>query len=125
MKKSPAFDPYGEADRLGITVAHERIRSANGLWVPEERLIILKRGLKVWHERQVLSHELGHCMLGHNESTPRNEFMADTWAARKLITPDGLAELARVSPDPGVWALELGVTDHLMDLYLKRLHRAS
>ncbi|PPG38638.1 ImmA/IrrE family metallo-endopeptidase [Rathayibacter sp. AY2B5] len=119
-----AYDPYEHADRLGILVLHGRIRSANGLWLPDERVIILKRGLRAWHERQTLAHELGHVCLGHAETTPRIERLADRWAARKLIAPDHLADVARMSPDPGVWALELGVTDHLLELYL-RDHRTA
>jgi hypothetical protein len=118
MTKRPAYDPYAHADQLGIRVETGRIRSANGLWIPEERMIVLKRGLRVWHERQVLAHELGHVTMGHQDSTPRNEFLADRWAARKLIAPDHLADVARMSPDPGVWALELGVTNHLLHTYL-------
>jgi hypothetical protein len=114
------YDPYRHADRLGIRVVHGSIRSANGLWIAEDRLIILKRGLRTWHERQVLTHELAHCCLGHGLArvTARDEFLADRWAARKLITPGSLADIAQTTPDPGVWAIELGVTDHLLHLHL-------
>lgn len=131
MTHRPAgtYDPYEHADRLGIRVVHGSIRSANGLWIAEDHLIILKRGLRAWHERQVLTHELAHCCLGHGHGrvTGRDEFLADRWAARKLIAPDHLADVARMSPDPGVWALELGVTDHLLHLHLtgSRLHNEA
>jgi Zn-dependent peptidase ImmA (M78 family) len=118
MKKSPAYDPYEHAERLGIVVASGRIRTANGLWIAEERMIILKRGLRACHERQVLAHEIGHVVLGHTETTQRFENQANRWAARKLIAPDHLAEIVKVSPDPGVWAQELGVTNDLMALWL-------
>lgn len=119
MTHSPAYDPYDHAERLGIHVVSGRIRSSNGLWIAEERMIILKRGLRVAHERQVLAHELGHALLGHTTTTPRHERQADRWAARKLIEPTRLADVASMSPDPGVWAIELGVTEDLMDLYLR------
>jgi Zn-dependent peptidase ImmA (M78 family) len=48
------------AERLGVDVGFGRLRSSNGLWVPERRTIILKRGMRAMLERSVLAHELGH-----------------------------------------------------------------
>ncbi|RFA12112.1 hypothetical protein B7R22_16915 [Subtercola boreus] len=117
MSNGPTYDPFEHADRLGVNVLFGRIRTANGLWVAAERTIILKRGLKTWHERQVLTHELGHVVLGHTTTEHRFERQANRWAARKLITPGNLAEVVKMSPDPGVWALELGVTDDMLALW--------
>ena len=120
MSHRPAgtYDPYEHADRLGIPVLHGRLRSANGLWLPDERVIILRRGLRAWHERQTLTHELGHVCLGHCDTSPRVERLADRWAARKLIAPDHLAEVARVHRDPAQWCIELDVTPHMLETYL-------
>jgi Zn-dependent peptidase ImmA (M78 family) len=100
-------------------VVFGRLRSAHGLWVPEHRTIILKRGMRVLQERSILAHELGHVCLGHEESTSRNEFLADRWAARKLIAADHLAEVARIHNDPAQWCIELDVTPHILETYLR------
>jgi hypothetical protein len=119
MTTSGAYDPFEHAERLGIEVVFGRLRSAHGLWVPDHRTIILKRGMRALHERSILAHELGHVCLGHEESTTRNEFLADRWAARKLIAPDHLAEVARVHHDPAQWCIELDVTPHILETYLR------
>lgn len=119
MTADGAYDPFEHAERLSIDVVFGRLRSSNGLWVPERRTIILKRGMRVMLERSVLAHELGHVCLGHLESTTRNEFLADRWAARKLISPDHLAAVARIHEDPAQWCIELDVTPHLLETYLQ------
>ncbi|MEF2979046.1 ImmA/IrrE family metallo-endopeptidase [Subtercola sp. YIM 133946] len=112
------YDPFEHADRLNIEVVFGRLRTAHGLWIPERRTIILKRGMRALHERSILAHELGHVCLGHDDSTPRNEFLADRWAARHLIAPDHLAAIARVHTDQAQWCLELDVTPHMLETYL-------
>lgn len=119
MNKCPVYDPYEHAERLGIKVLTGRIRCDNGLWIAEERMIILKRGLRASFEREVLTHEIGHCVLGHRDTRTKFETQANRWAARKLIAPDQLADVVKISPDPGVWAVELGVSECLMGLWLQ------
>jgi hypothetical protein len=118
MTSSGAYDPFEHADRLGIDIVYGRLRSTHGLWIPEQRTIILKTGMRALHERSILAHELGHVCLGHRESNSRNEFLADRWAARKLIAPSQLADIARVHHDKGQWCLELEVTPHILETYL-------
>lgn len=119
MTQSGAYDPFEHADRLGVDVVFGRLRSTDGLWIPERRTIILKRGMRALHERSILAHELGHVCLGHTESNTRNEFLADRWAARKLIAADHLAEVAQIYTDPGQWCIELSVTPHMLETYLQ------
>jgi Zn-dependent peptidase ImmA (M78 family) len=70
-------------------------------------------------ERSVLAHELGHVCLGHRDSTPRNERQADRFAARHLIRPGDISRAAQQSPDPGAWCVELDVTPHILETYLR------
>lgn len=118
MSSQGAYDPFEHAERLGVDVVYGRIRTANALWVPERRTIIMKRGLRRLVERTVLTHELGHVCLGHVDDRPRHERLADRWAARHLITPARLADVMRASDDPGQWCLELDVTPHMLETYL-------
>jgi Zn-dependent peptidase ImmA (M78 family) len=113
------YDPYAHAERLGIAVVEGRLRHANGLWVPEKRLIILKAGMRRLLERSVLAHELGHVCLGHQDDSPRNERQADRFAARHLITDDLLRQAVKQSPDPAQWCHELDVTPHILNTYLR------
>jgi Zn-dependent peptidase ImmA (M78 family) len=113
------YDPYEHADRLNIEVVYGTLRTANGLWLPDRRTIILQPRMRRLLERSVLAHELGHVCLGHRESTPRNERQADRYAARHLIRPGDIARAAQQSPDPGAWCVELDVTPHILETYLR------
>jgi hypothetical protein len=105
------YDPYEHADRLNIEVVYGTLRTANGL--------ILQPRMRRLLERSVLAHELGHVCLGHRESTPRNERQADRFAARHLIRPGDITRVAQQSPDPGAWCVELDVTPHILETYLR------
>lgn len=113
------YDPYEHARRLGIHVVYRQLRTGNGLWVPEIRTIFLQTRMRLIHERSVLAHELGHALMGHRDSTPRQEIQADRWAARHLINPDELRSAAAASPDPGVWCHELNVSADILERYLR------
>ena len=119
MTRTSEYDPHEHAARIGIDVVYGRLRTANGLWVPEHRTIILRPRMRALIERTVLAHEMGHVCLGHTDSCPRNEKMADRFAARKLIDADELRRASRYSPDVDQWAIELQVTPHLIDTYMK------
>lgn len=118
------YDPHEHAEALGIQVVYRKLRTANGLWVPDHRVIFLQTRMRAIHERSVLSHELGHVCLGHRDATPRQEKQADRWAARKLIHPEELEQAAAGHPDPGVWCHDLNVSAHLLAQYMED-HRAS
>jgi Zn-dependent peptidase ImmA (M78 family) len=124
MKRLGEYDPYEHAARLGITVDYHALRTANGIWIPEERVILLRPRMRVLLERSVLAHEVAHATLGHRTSTPRAERQADVLAARRLITPERLLEAARGSSDQGEWCVDLEVTPHILSTYLDRVHVA-
>jgi len=113
------YDPHDHAERLGVAVEYYPLRASNGLWIPDRKLILIKPRMRALHERSVLAHELGHVCLGHRDDNPRHERQADIFAARHLITPDALARASAASPDAGQWCVDLGVTPHLLETYMK------
>ena len=120
-----AYDPFAHAYALGIQVVQRNLTTANGLWVPDIRVIFLRKRMRAIHERSVLAHELGHAILGHRKSTPKNEVQADRWAARKLIDPDCVRQIAAATDDIGAWCLELNVSADILDRYLADTRCAS
>lgn len=116
------YDPHEHAEVLGIELHYGRLRSGNGLWVPDHRAILLQRGMRVIQERSVLAHELGHADLGHRDDRPKHEVMADRYAANNLIDHERFRELVTWTPDAARLSLELGVTTKLMQVYLN-VHR--
>jgi Zn-dependent peptidase ImmA (M78 family) len=121
MTKSRGFDPYDYAFKLGIDVEYRSIGKNMGIWVADHNTIYLRPGMRAVHERSVLTHELGHAVLGHRVSNAKNERQANMWAAKKLINLDRLADVRRISADPAVWAAELGVTLTLLECYMQQL----
>lgn len=125
MSRGRAYDPHEHAQSLGINVVYRRLRTANGLWVPDLRTIFLQNRMRAVHERSVLTHELGHVCLGHREETPRNEVAADRWAARRLVDLNELRDASRVTTDQGAWCHELNVSAHILDRFLRDNRVAS
>ena len=119
MTTARRYDPHRHAEELGITIHYRRLRTANGLYLPEQRVIFLQPRMHRVHERSVLAHEIVHAEfedVGRNELQERR---ADRIAARRLICGDDLRAVTPLSDDPGVWALELDVTDHMLDVWLR------
>lgn len=119
------FDPYCQAEQQGIEVIFDDGRLApdeDGVWLASRRQIVLRPDLTIVNERCTLAHELGHAHFDHRLSSRTAELAADLFAAERLIHLHELVDEIRCSPDMGRWALELGVTGHLMRLYVK-VHR--
>lgn len=94
------------------------LRTAHGLWLPEENVILVHSRLRAGAQRLVLSHEIGHAALAHPDDRPKHERQADVYAARNLICPDELADLYQWCPDEQRVVTELGVTTRLFRAYL-------
>lgn len=118
------YDPYKDAESRGITVIHRNIRTANGLWIPDHNLIVIRSGMRAVHDRSTLAHELAHAQLGHRDDSPKNEYRADQVAACNLIDADKCEELIQWVPDVGRLAQELDVSTRLLVSYL-RLRQAA
>lgn len=119
MTDTRRYDPHRHAEDLGITVHYRRLRTCSGLYVPELRVIFLQPRMHRIHERSVLAHEIVHAEYDDRGREDHQERRADRVAARRLIAPDDLREVALLSDDPGAWALELDVTDHMLDVWLR------
>jgi Zn-dependent peptidase ImmA (M78 family) len=118
------YDPYAHAEQLGIEVTHERIRTANGMWLPDHNLIVIRSGLRAVHDRSALAHELGHAELGHRDDRPKHEVLADRYAAQQMIDLGECLEVMKWVPDAHKLALELGVSTRLMRVFLN-VHRLA
>lgn len=107
-------DPYEYAVTLGIEVVHQPLMSANGLWIPEHRVVVLNTGMDPTKDRCTLAHELAHFVLGHEESTPLNEWQADRYAATHQIARDEFLKWWPRCGNLDDIAFELGVTPKLV-----------
>jgi len=113
------YDPFEHATEMGIEIIHRRLTTANGLWVPDHRVVFLQPRMHRVHERSVLAHELVHAEFGDVGREESQERRADRLAARRLIRRVDLHRATKISDDPGVWAMEIGVTEHLMSTYMQ------
>lgn len=113
-----AYDPWEHADRLGIDVYVRPLRTAHGLWLPDQNAILIHSRLRAGAQRNVLAHEVGHADLAHPDDRPKFERQADIYAARNLICPDELEDLCKWCPDEQRIVTELGVTTRLFRAYL-------
>ncbi len=114
-----AYDPFAHAEALGLRIVYRPIAGASGLWIPEHRTVVLQPGLHRAHERSTLAHEIVHAEFQDRGRIPAQERRADRIAAERLLAGFDLRRAAALSDDPGVWALEAGVTDHLMEVHLR------
>lgn len=123
MTDGVPYDPWRHADALGLRVETAVEMPHDGIWLPRRELILLRAGMGEIRERCVLAHELGHAVHGHVDGGPRNEAIADRYAARRLVDPQRLQDAARSSPDAGRWSLEIGVTMKILGVYLEMAPR--
>jgi Zn-dependent peptidase ImmA (M78 family) len=114
------YDPFAHADALGIRVKFGRLRTANGLWLPEHHSIVIREGMRAVHTRVALTHEIGHADLGHEDDRPKHEKQADRYAAKKLVDPTRFRELTGWTNDSFRIAHELGVTQRILTAYVER-----
>lgn len=118
------YDPFAHAEALGIQVLFRAIRTANELWLPDHRTLVIKTSMRIVHQRNACAHGVAHAVFAHEDDRPRHEAQADRYAAENLIDPLELVDLMQWTPDSARLATELGVTTRLLDVYL-RLHRLA
>lgn len=112
------YDPYEHAERLGIRVEYQSLRTVNGLWIPDRNLIIIRSGMRRPHERSTLAHEIGHAIHGHRDDRPKHERQADVFAATHLIDPETVRGLLEWTPDVFRLAAELDVSPRMVRVFL-------
>ena len=122
MANDGKYDPHDHAASLNIELVYGRLRTGNALWVPDRRMILLQKNMRVIHERSILAHELGHAELGHRDDRPKHEVLANRFAAENLVDRAHYLELLPWATDAARLSLELGVTTKLMQVYLN-VHR--
>lgn len=86
--------------------------------------VLVKPGLTQRDELSALAHEYKHVLDGQPHLprylAPKVELACDVFAAELLIDTDELFRLARMYPDePGRIAYELGVTDWLLNAWMR------
>lgn len=119
------YDPQQHADALGITVSEYPLRTDNGLWIPDQKLILIRPRLKRVLHRSVLAHEVAHALLAHRDTSAKNEVGANRLAAEHCIDRDHLIDLMQWRPDhPAAWSDELQVSHELLRVYLN-VHRLA
>lgn len=122
------YDPYEHAAQLNVDVQIGRDdlleqRNAAGLWLPRRQMILLRSDLGATVERCVLAHELAHCVMGHHDSRPKHEVLADRYAAEQLVDRARLIRLMVERPGHyAAWSNDLAVTTKIMRVYLN-VHR--
>lgn len=115
------WSPDRDASLRGIRVLTANLLDSRGLWLPERRTILLKRGLTSTTRKCVLAHELAHAYYGDDCSTPDRERRANRWAANRLITADDVARCSQDYPGhPEQWCERLQVTDLILLAWLQQ-----
>lgn len=117
------YDPWRHAEMLGIDIVHRDLPDPRMVAAYSEAhgAIFLRTTLHSISERCGLAHEIVHAEhadVGYNEA---QEERADRIAARRLIRPWRISHLYSNSESPGDIALELGVTDHIMETWQRAM----
>ncbi|WP_413600803.1 ImmA/IrrE family metallo-endopeptidase [Curtobacterium sp. Curtsp57] len=120
------YDPRSHAAELGVPIVEYPLRADLGRYIPALRTILIRPRMRAALERSVLAHEIVHaerneCQTGVPLLDLRMERNADTTASLRLIEEDRLVDLMRWTPDPGRWAIELGVTADLLEARITHL----
>jgi Zn-dependent peptidase ImmA (M78 family) len=103
-----------------VQVIVRPIRTANELWMPEFRTIVIRSVLRAAHQRVALAHGIGHADLGHEDDRPKHETQANQFAALYLIDPLEFRDVAKwAQNDKGLICTELGITTRVLDAYLR------
>lgn len=117
--------PDQVAAGMGIVVDEVPVPAdwPNGLWLPDQRRIILRHDMDWVTRRCVLAHELGHAHLGHRRTgipriDRRQEERADAFAALLLIDVRRYAAAEHdYGPHDAGLAYALDVTPHLIRVW--------
>jgi hypothetical protein len=120
------YNPEITLDRLGIAVVRIWLRDTWAAWSASNRTVVLASGLTRIQERCVLAHEVEHIAGGdfdcsNRRLSIRQERRADIGAARRLIAISDLAEIAQWADDVSTAALELNVTERMLQVRLNDL----
>ena len=124
LPKGRQYDPYEHAESMGIQVLFRPLRTANEMWLPDHRTLVIRESMRAVHRRNACAHGVAHAALAHQDDRPKHEVQADRYAADNLIDFDEIRELIKWTPDSARLANELGVTTRLLRVYLN-VHRLA
>lgn len=121
------YDPWEHAASLGLPVIVRRDLPPGmvACYSHDHRAVFVRPGLHGAVERCAIAHEIVHFEHGDVGTSALQEERADRIASQRLIRPRRLEELAAVTEDPAVVALELHVTEKVMGVHLRLLGQTS
>lgn len=118
LRRGRAYDPWEHAEAIGLQVIERPIRTANELFMPDHRVIVIRSGLRAVHKRNALAHGIAHAELGHRDDRPKHEHQADRFASLYLVHPAEFADVAQwAQDDAGIICAELGITLRVLEAY--------
>lgn len=92
----------------------------NAVYYAESQIIIVRSTLDPVTRVCAIAHELGHAVNNDSCSSSRAERLADEWAARNIIDPTIVEDVAQdCGGAPSAIAAELGVTPHLLSVWMQ------
>lgn len=126
------YSPHCVLAQIGIRIVHAWLRDTWGLWLPEQRAVVVAEGISPVQERCTLAHEVEHILaddqgacgldpVGTEAERALIEERADLRAARKLIAISDLGEVAQRELSLSETAAELDVTERLLTIRLDDL----
>lgn len=116
------YDPWEHAEALDLPVIFRDDLPEPDMvacYSHAHGAVFVRSNLHSAVERCAIAHEIVHFEHGDIGTNDLQEERADRIAARRLIRPWRLDELAE--NDPGVVALELNVTEKIMRVYMRML----
>lgn len=120
------YDPWEHAAVLGIPIVFRDDLPDPDMvacYSEEHAAIFVRPHLHGAVERCAIAHEIVHFEHGDVGSDDLQEERADRIAARRLLRPRRLDQLAAVTDDPAVVALELHVTERVMRTHMRMLRQ--
>lgn len=120
------MNPKVLAAQMGIRVRTAPVPAGWwGVYDHRHQLVTLRPGLLPIQYVCTLMHELGHAHYCHVGVTPKQEALANRWAAYRLIDFERVLDVAaHVQTSPAV-AAELGVLPSVLETYLKTLTKSQ
>lgn len=118
------YDPWEHAEVLDLPIVfRDDLPDAEmvACYSHEHQAVFVRTGLHGAVERCAIAHEIVHFEHGDVGTNDPQEERADRIAARRLIRPWRLDELAE--GDPAVIALELNVTEKIMRTYMRMIRQ--